>query len=201
MFAKRLHAQEDIARMQNLLFDVYIQELGWKFDEKNPSGLRVARDPDRDAALVDNFDSFATFFGVYDRDLLIGGARLIPCINGKLEFEHYHSRPELLRNPGLKLMEINRLVIKPSHQASVAPVLLFKSVAEYLAAHPVDYLVAAVGEPEPAGLCIRLGFEPTERQSFRYSKNDPMPVRLHHLNCSKTAVMEKIITLCERLAG
>jgi hypothetical protein len=194
-----LQTTAELQAFQALLHDVYVATLGWAFDPQNPSGLRVETTKEGQKLLRDNFESQGTVFGVLDGPRLVGGIRLLKPREGLLELEHYHRLPAPFTGQNLKKYEVNRMVVLPEYQQTTAAVLLLQGVAEFLTNRDCEVLFASLTEPEPAGLCTRLGFTPSESQKFKYSSRDLHPVRLHHLDCRIAGALETIVGMCERL--
>lgn len=103
----------EIKRAQNLLYDVYVEEMGWRPDFK-PTGLRVN---DRERRLKDDYDRASMRFNVYIDGKIAGSIRLAGTIDGKFEFEHFNELPkemlEIEKAGRDSIWEVNRLAVKP----------------------------------------------------------------------------------------
>ncbi len=74
-----------------LLYQVYIEELQWKFAVDNPSNLRI-ESKNGHKVLLDRFTDSALWFGAFDEKSLIGCMRLTSADDkNKFELESYPS--------------------------------------------------------------------------------------------------------------
>ncbi|MET3105355.1 signal transduction histidine kinase/GNAT superfamily N-acetyltransferase [Oxalobacteraceae bacterium GrIS 1.18] len=115
---KRLSA-EQIEDACLLLYQVYIEQQRWIFDENNPSLLRIdTRNDGR--ILIDRFTDQAVWFGAFSDAKLVGCVRVsYPDENGRLEIEGYPGskviQQYLPTYDKSKCVEISRLAVKEKY--------------------------------------------------------------------------------------
>ncbi|RYZ89426.1 MAG: hypothetical protein EOP04_06860 [Proteobacteria bacterium] len=196
--ARQLVTPEEINDLKSLIYDVYIGEMQWVPRSDNPSGLRNIKDGDR-TYLDDNYSTESVWFGVFHDGALAGGIRAMKSREGKLEVEHYYDLPSHVTARRSQSVEVNRMAFKPQFRESMAPIVLFYNLALYLAKQKTEFVVTTASEPEPAGLCKKLGFKPTDDIAFKYSPADVNSVKTFVLDCRNEGALERLIALCEKI--
>ncbi len=186
---KILRQQQEIEQAQSLLYQVYIEEMGWTPDIDNPSELRI-RIYKNQCYLVDKYDAYANWFGVYLESELIACWRLCPPINGKFELEEYNSIPAFLHQS--KSLEINRLALRSDYRRSHNVLFHLASNTMSEVVEKFDYTFAATQFPNPGTLYLRLGATKVESSSFKYSIKDDQKVSLLYFDLKdKSTLLSK----------
>lgn len=132
---KILNDHESVDSAKSLLYDVYIDEMGWDFREDSPTGFRVDKDKRNRSILCDVFDDASIWFGAYKEDKIIGVTRAVQRSNslGKLDLELYPASklPAMKRifraNEGCQLVEVQRGAVAKDYrntQPSIIQLLL-----------------------------------------------------------------------------
>ncbi len=176
---KVLMDQEGLDSYRRLLFDVYINEIGWNPSPTNPSGIRIS-----DHRLLDDRDDIATCLGIFSQDRLIGGARLCGRYQGQFEIHGYQPNRDLSFLDIPNLVEASRAVIRPEFRGGSAFMLLVLHVLEFCknnhlllftipSVQSVMRFYQRIGMPAVEG--CRFKFEPedvTEAQVFLVDSED-----------------------------
>jgi hypothetical protein len=193
---RNLIKAEEIDRAEELLYKVYIQNLNWKFDPKNPSGIKVVT-KNNVPYLTDNFRSHGYWMGVFNEEKLVACARLLGEKNGKLEMEHYRSLPEFLQGQHNNV-ELNRVTVDQAYMNTSAFLALIQAVVQYLQNTQYKHMIASVNFPEPGGLCLKLGMSRLN-SFFKYSDQDAYEVDVVYLKLEDKEQLIKIDNLIELL--
>lgn len=166
---------EQIKLAQRLIYQTFIEEIGWIPDRDNPSGIQVIHQQN-DRYFVDAYDQVARWFGTFHRDRLIACWRFCAPLDGKFELEHYHPIPEFLKTS--RSLEITRLVVHPQYRTR-SRVMLHLTQATYQHLCPdYDYTFAAVEFPYPGDLYLKLGAKKLTVPPFKYSPTDRNTVEM-----------------------
>ena len=198
--ARKLERDAEIAEAKALLYRIYIQEMAWQFEASNPSGIRIEQDPSGRKILTDDLESFATWFGAFKGDDLIGCLRLVRPKESKLEFELYKKHfPDTKNSQRNFWRELNRFAVEKEERSSVAPVCLIREAGLECANQQVQKLFVAVSFPQPFELCRQLGFEATDNLAFKYAEGDPNFVKLMILQSDKQGALESMISVCDQI--
>lgn len=180
-----LTKKSDIEASQSLLYDVYIQEMGWLPEENNPSGIEILQSY-KTNLLIDNYDDYALWFGVYIENKLAACWRLCPPIKGLFELEKYHHLPDFLKRA--RSLEITRLAIQEEYRRSTSVLVqLALGTAQYLGKR-FDYTFATAQFPEPGQLYLRLGAKKIGNP-FKYSEKDDNEVVLTYFDLNDRSTL------------
>jgi len=106
-----------------LLYESYIEQGKWVFSKNNPSGIHVETKNGR-KLLVDKFIDNARWFGVFDKDRLIGCARLCGTDgSNKYEVEGYPAGRTIREFlPRVNCMEMGKVAVSPYVRIDVASI-------------------------------------------------------------------------------
>lgn len=164
--------REELDTYRRLLFDVYINELGWKFSPTNPSGIRVA-----DHRLLDDRDGIATCLGVFSQGRLVGGARLCGRYQGRFEVHGYQPHRDLSFLDIPNLIEASRAVLLPGFRGGDAFVSLVRAVFEFCKNNQLlPFTVPSV--PSVMRLYSSIGMRAVEGCRFKFEPEDPAEAQL-----------------------
>jgi len=75
---RQLTSEIDIQKAQRLLYDTYVDELGWQPPEAGRSGQKIQINAEGKYLLTDEFKAKAMWFGAMDEERCIGCFRVIP---------------------------------------------------------------------------------------------------------------------------
>ena len=144
--------KKDIPLAEKLLYQVYVEEMGWKIKEDNASNLKVIEEKFGNR-LTDDFADSAHWFGIFHQEGLIGVQRIVEPVEGKLEAERYIELPKHIKyeNP----YEFNRLAIQKNHRASPAVILLFYKEYQYLNSRKKNLAIATTEFPDPGNFYLK----------------------------------------------
>jgi len=109
---RMFRSEEEITWAELLLHEVYIQEEGWDFPSKTPSGIRQIETDCGNLPLTDNLAGMAYWFGAFREAELIGCIRVLEHPN--TEFNRYREPPRWLSE--MRPLEMNRLAIHENHR-------------------------------------------------------------------------------------
>ena len=188
-----------LPKIQALLYDIYIKEENWKFNEENPSNLRIEQRTGDKSFLKDRFMKTATWFiavkeslttnpSLTDKDL-VGVFRLIE--NEPIELASYTSEPyhnavnDLLEKyKGDGLAEVNRFAVHSAYRKKGVGLMLMQAIIQHTADTRDDNLgpVAAsipldCAYRYPASVLAKLAKPFGE--PFYFEKTDPAPAQLY----------------------
>jgi hypothetical protein len=172
---RRLVTEDEIRMAQNLVYQVYVEELGWIPDRDNPSGIRLA-DDDGTPVFVDDYDETATWIGTFDGDRLVACWRWCKPIDGLYEIERYHPLPAELTTA--RAMEVNRLVIHAEYRTRGRVFYHLVRETYRLVAPVIDFAFCAVAFPDPGELYLKIGLKVADCPAFKYSPKDADEVRV-----------------------
>jgi hypothetical protein len=172
---RRLVRDDEVRMAQNLVYQVYVEELGWIPDADNPSGIRFA-EHDGTPLFIDDYEETATWIGTFDGDRLVACWRWCRPIDGLYEIERYHPLPAELT--AARAMEVNRLVIDPDYRTRGRVFYHLVRETYKLVSPVIDFAFCAVAFPDPGELYLKIGLKPAECPAFKYSPKDAEEVRV-----------------------
>lgn len=175
IYSKPLEGDREIRMAQRLIYEVFVDEIGWVPNQVNPSGIRFVNDSEG-TLFADDFDDVATWFGTFQNQELIACWRFCEPKNGKFELEHYHPLPDFLK--AAKSLEVTRLVIQPKYRNRSRVMLDLTQTTYKHLGHRFDYIFAAVEFPNPGNLYLKLGMKQIAVKPFKYSPWDRNEVQL-----------------------
>ena len=167
--------KKDIPSAEKLLYQVYVEEMGWKIKDDNASNLKKIEEKSGNR-LTDDFADSAHWFGIFYNKSLIGVHRIVEPIEGKLETERYIELPKHIKdeNP----YEFNRLAIQKNHRASPAVILLFYKEYQYLNSKKKNLAISTTEFPDPGNFYLKIGARKAEFKQFKYDEEDQNFVEL-----------------------
>ncbi len=177
--SKLLKDKHEIKMAQKLVYQVFVEEIGWIPQRDNPSGIKFIDEQDC-KLFVDDFDNEANWFGSFNNQELIGFWRFCEPKNGKFELENYHPIPEFLKTS--KSLEVTRLAIHPKYRKMSRVMLNLTQTSYKYLCQSFDYTFAAVEFPNPGNLYLKLGFKKVNIKPFKYSSFDKNVVQLIYLD-------------------
>ena len=177
-----LTEKPEIEAAKSLLYDVYIQGMGWLPEENNPSRIKITQSPQNNL-LTDNY---ALWFGIYVEKTLVACWRLCPPVKGLFELEQYHHLPDFLKRT--RALEITRLAIRAEYRRSTSILVkLALGTAQYLG-NRFDYTFATAQFPDPGQLYLRLGAKKVGKP-FKYSEKDDNEVFLTYFDLNDRSTL------------
>jgi hypothetical protein len=166
---RRLVSKHEIRMAQSLVYQVYVEEMGWIPDQDNPSGIRLA-DDDGTSVFIDDYEQTAIWIGTFDEHRLVACWRWCRPIDGAFETERYHPLPAELTVA--RAMEVNRLVIHPAHRTRGRVFYHLVRETYKMLAPVIDLAICAVAFPDPGELYVKIGLKPADCPPFKYSPKD-----------------------------
>jgi len=196
-----------LPKIQSLLFDVYIKEQNWTFEEENPSNLRIDQRTEDKPFLIDRFMKTATWIiavkeslasnqSLSDKDL-VGVIRLIE--NEPIELASYTSKPRwgggggdgddnavhglLEKYKADGLIEVNRFAVQSDYRDKGVGRMLMQAFVQYTAEKKDDNRPVVASIPlncsyrSQASVLVKLARPFGE--PFYYEKTDPAPAQLY----------------------
>ena len=179
MEARVLTQEQEIIAAQKLAYEVQVEELQWQLQPDNPSGLHIKELP-QGKILCDDYDTVATWLGVFQQDTLVGCQRNCRRLNGKFELERYHELLDFIQKDELA-WETTRLSIKKSYRRTTAILILYRLLYQILL-KTGGYLFGAAPFPNPGKLYINKFGITRHEIPFRYHPEDPQEVYLYYIN-------------------
>jgi hypothetical protein len=164
--------RQELDDYRKLLFDVYINELGWKFSPTNPSGIRVA-----EHQLLDDRNDVATCFGVFSQGRLVGGARLCGRYQGRFEIHGYQPHRDLAFLDIPNLIEGSRAVLLPGFRGGYAFMSLVQAVLEFCNNHHL-LLFTVPSVPSVMRFYAGIGMSAVEGCMFKFEPEDATEAQL-----------------------
>lgn len=163
----RILIGEDVRCAQSLAAKVLVKEQGWRIPSPNPTRLRV-----EDGLLLDDYDSTAAWFGVFDADELVGCLRVCSRLEGEFELERYWREVPSFITDEPAAWEATRFAIAPSHRLTDALLSLAHATSVWLLERDARLLFATSHFPRP-GINYTETFGFTKLDSpFRYHPDD-----------------------------
>ena len=195
--ARALETQEEIDEARILLHEVYMDEMKWTPDPKNPSKLRTEFLKNQ-SLLVDAFDSISFWIGIFDGNKLIATHRHSPKLDGKIELEHYREMPEFLLTG--KSIEMNRLAIHRDYRKnSPAFLMIVAADYEFLGGKLYDFAFSTAEFPNPGEMYCKVGMKRADINPFKYSDADPNEVSLIYFDFRNREEMDRYISIATRV--
>ncbi|MBP9741877.1 MAG: GNAT family N-acetyltransferase [Burkholderiales bacterium] len=183
---KLLHTPELIADASALLYQVYIEELQWKFAPDNPSELRIETGNGR-KFLVDRFTEKAVWFGAFENKKLIGCMRLTkPDSNNKFELEGYQSSKivhKYLPKPEVGV-ELSKIAVQGKYAGQGVIKRMWLVLFKYCEAHKLS-VICTTHNGYLKNMFKRMGFPLVMEHAFKYEPLDPLPVNLYVTDSQK----------------
>jgi len=175
LYVSRALVQEEFPLAQRLVYQVFVDEIGWIPELSNPSGIRFEiwkNSP----IFVDNYDSVAQWFGTFHHDRLIACWRFCKPLDDRFELERYHPIPDSLKQSSS--LEVTRLVIHPCYRHT-SRILLHLARSTYQELwKSFDNVFTAVAFPNPGNLYLKLGAKKLDLPPFKYLSSDLSEVSL-----------------------
>ncbi len=196
MEARILTDKREIIEAKKLAYEVLVKELKWEITPDNPSGLHVKELPEG-KVLWDDYDTVATWLGVFEENTLVGSLRICRRLNGKFELEHYYSLLDFIQKDEFAV-ELTRLAVDKNHRFSVAVLLLFRLTYKNLL-EKGGYVWGTAPWPNPGKLHVRKFGLTRHEIPFRYYPDDPQEVYLYYLNGYDRPYLTKIIDRFETI--
>ncbi len=191
-----LRGLEEKTLAHRLLYQVYVEELGWIPPEGNPSNLRIEPSPIGNI-LTDDYDSVSIQFGGFYGENLIGIHRIIPRLNGGLDVENYIKLPRFLQKDCY--YELSLSAVKASFRKSRIFPLIFAAEVKYLIKRKCKYVIGTATFPDPGNFFCKLGVTRINYPEFKYHASDPKPVSLVVLFLEEQEHFERLFTLVDKL--
>ena len=179
MEAKILADEGEIIEAKKLAYEVLVEELKWEIKPDNPSGLYVKELPEG-KVLWDNYDTVASWLGVFEGNTLVGCLRICRRLNGKFELESYHELLDFIKEDELAV-EATRLAIRKGYRRSGAILILIRLLFQILLENG-GYLLATGFFPHPGKLYVNKFGLTRHEVPFRYYPDDPQEVYLYYLD-------------------
>ncbi|HMT03571.1 MAG TPA: GNAT family N-acetyltransferase, partial [Burkholderiales bacterium] len=187
---KILNTPELIEDACALLYEVYIEECSWKFKIDNPSQLRIEVKNNR-KLLKDRFTDYATWFGAFDEDELIGCGRLCGVDKqNKLEVEKYKSSKVINKYlPQNKdyCFEITRVAVRKKYAGRGAVKRLFLALFKYCEANHCS-IIACTFNGYLKYLFKKIEFPLLIENAFKYETHDLNPVNFYFAEYEKSEI-------------
>jgi hypothetical protein len=167
--------EDEIRAAQQLVYQVFVQEMGWLPKSDNPSGIHFS-EWRGSLIFLDRYDCAATWVGTFCEDELVACWRWCRPVNGLFEMELYHPIPAFLKTP--RCMEVNRFVVHPDFRRRARTVYhLICNTYQHLY-REIDYGFCATAFPHPGELYLRMGLMRADHAPFKYSPDDDEVVHL-----------------------
>ena len=196
MEARVLTDKQEIIEAKKLAYEVLVKEQKWEIKPNNPSGLHIKDFPEG-KVLWDDYDTVATWLGVFQENILVGSLRICRRLNGKFELEHYHSLLDFIQKDELAV-EVTRLAVEKNYRFSVVVLLLFRLMYKNLL-EKGGYAWGTAPWPNPGKLHVRKFGLTRHEIPFRYYPDDPQEVYLYYLNGYDRPYLRKMISQFETI--
>ncbi len=170
MEARVLTDKQEIIEAKKLAYEVLVKEQKWEIKPDNPSGLHIKELP-QGKVLWDDYDTVATWLGVFQENTLVGSQRICRRLNGKFELECYHELLDFIREDDLA-METTRFVLVKQYRQSVAALMLFRLLYQIFLENG-GYLFGTGFFPNPGKLYVNKFGGTRHEIPFRYYPDDP----------------------------
>jgi hypothetical protein len=171
MIEKRiLSVPSEINLAKKLLYQDYFLDKNWTPKAGNPSGLHINHE---EKIYSDNYDSVATWFGVFISGEIIGCCRLCKRLDEMFEIEHYleHPLPDEIKNEKFA-NEANRFAThKKFREDFVVFALLTGLIVEYSLGSNI-HIFSTTGYND-INRHKKVGYIQCNFPPFQYSKSDP----------------------------
>ncbi len=134
LYGKKFEDRETLNKAREMLYRYYVQELHWKINIENQSGIKTIKTSRNQMMLVDDYDNNSDWFGVFYQKDIIACARIIDHSQYPVELSRYSSAAKIMKDIILheKIAELNREAID-SRFANIKKVYccLFKTILDY----------------------------------------------------------------------
>lgn len=164
---KFLNRYEKIKAFE-LLYDVYIKELNWKFGDNTPFNLRIHNN-----MLIDDNSHKGQWIGAFHNNKLIGCLQINSKIKGSVPTQHYQlNNPKLntILNKQSRLVEINRAAVNSKYRGSVL-IQMFRFVFIHGSRYNLTFFFTTCVRPLIL-LFIKLKMKPISGIKFKYEPHD-----------------------------
>ncbi|NET16151.1 MAG: hypothetical protein F6K08_26665 [Okeania sp. SIO1H6] len=196
MAAIILTEKREIIEAKKLAYEVSVKEQKWEIKPDNPSGLHVKELPEG-KVLSDDYDTVATWLGVFQENTLVGSQRICRRLNGTFELECYHELLDFIREDDLA-MESTRFVFAKQYRQSVAVLMLFRLLYQIFL-EKGGYLFGTAFFPNPGKLYVNKFGGTRHEIPFRYYPDDPQEVYLYYLNGYDRPYLRNMISQFETI--
>jgi len=177
---KLLKTTDLISDASALLYQVYIEELQWKFAVDNPSSLRIET-KNGSKVLLDRFTDSALWFGAFDDKVLIGCMRLTSAdADDKFELESYPSS-EVVHKYLPKSdtgVELSKIAIQGKYAGQGVVKRMWLAAFKYCQANNLS-VICCTHNGYLKNIFKRIGFPLIVEHAFKYEAIDPLPVNLY----------------------
>lgn len=194
---KRLLSHNLIDEAGALLYQIYIEQIKWKFDDDNPSKLHIAVKDGRQI-LVDRFTDQAIWFGAFDDDQLVGCMRLCGVDEqNKLEIEGYPSSEPIrkyIMEEKNTCLEISKIATRPAYREKGAVKRMLLAVFKYCEEHYSTVFVST-HNGYLKSLFKKIEFPLKVEHAFKYEPQDSSEVNFYLANYKSgevTAVRKRL---------
>ncbi|NES83401.1 MAG: GNAT family N-acetyltransferase [Moorea sp. SIO1G6] len=197
MNARVLTEEQEIIEAKKIAYEVLVKEEKWELPADNPSGLHV-KDLPQGKVLWDDYDTVATWLGVFEHNSLVGCLRICRRFKGKFELERYHELPDFIKQDKLAV-EGTRLAVRKHYRQSTAVFKLLKLLYKDLLYSNGGYLFGTGFLPNPGKLYVNEFGMTKHGLPFRYHPEDPKEVYLYYINGYDRPNLIEMISKFERL--
>lgn len=166
-------------KQKKLAYEFRIAELKFEIQADNSSGLHVQNLPEG-KVLCDDYDTVATWLGVFDGNTLACSTRICRRLNGKFELECYRELLDFIKEDELA-MQVTRLVVRKKYRGSRAILMLFKLLFQIFWENG-GYLFATSVFPNPGKLYVNKFGLTRHEAPFPHYLNDQQEAYLVDLN-------------------
>ena len=170
-----LRNTKEVNMAGNLLYNIYIEELKWKFGANTPFNIRVGTSSSGSKILIDDCHYIAKWIGAFSDDRLVGCLRIIPRVNTLLEAQYYQKSNLKLNeilNSEPNLVEVNRGAVSRDYRGSAIVLLkMFQFLLVYLNMNQFS-IFFTTSLPSLIGLFKTLGFSELSGIRFKYEESD-----------------------------
>lgn len=200
MITVKVLSKNQIEEASALLYEVYIEQMNWKFAEDNPSKLRIVFKNNQNF-LIDRFTNLATWFGAFDGDLMVGCVRICGVDEyGKFEIEGYQSSQVVhtyLANKNFRyVIELTKAAVKDDYKEKKVIHRLFLAAFKYCEKHHFS-IIGCTHNGYLKSLFKRIGYPLIIEHAFKYEPHDPLPVNFYFADYGKQEVKQMITSLEE----
>lgn len=171
--------ETEIIEAKKLAYEFVVAELKCEIKADNPCGLHVKNLPEG-KVLCDDYDTVATWLGVFEENTLVGCMRICRRLNGKFELECYHELLDFIKEDELA-MEATRLVVRKKYRGSWAILILVRTLFQILLENG-GYLFATGVFPNPGKLYANKFGLTRHEAAFRHYVNDQQEFYLYYFN-------------------
>jgi hypothetical protein len=194
-----LEDQADISKAQQLIFQTYVQGQNWHIPNDNLSGIHVHTNFNGETILMDDYDKFSIWAGIFYNKKLIACGRIVNRDNnGLLEIERYpisdKLRSKICISSLANLVELNRSAIHQDYRNTIAWPSLLNFAFEYCEKMGLS-AIATTAYDKVKQFHSAIGFKVIEGESFKYHSNDESSVDVYFADFSRGDICKIIKTL------